>query len=589
MSVEEERQLLAESQQKGTLATLGTYAKLSGPGWLQSAITLGGGSLASSLFLGVLAGFSMLWLQPLAMVLGVIMLSAIGYVTLSTGERPFQAINRYVNPVLGWSWALASLLASMVWCLPQYNLANSVLQQNLLPGLLGEGSDLENTLVMGFPFSKLLIAGVILVITTLVTWSYDSGSWGIRLYELVLKIMVAMIVLCFFAVVFRLTFAEDALNWSEIFAGFVPDFSLLYTPASGFGAFLEKIPEQHQAFWGNLIVSKQRDVMFSAAATAVGINMTFLLPYSLLRKGWSKEFRGLLSFDLATGMFIPFVLATSCVIIASASQFHPRPEKLDDRIAQKVQITEDLAKDEKEKVKFQISKKLIGSYEKQLESFQNENGEGTTLSETPIKLSNAEKHLALALVNKQSSDLAQSLGDLTGKTIADIIFGLGVLGMTLSTITILMLISGMVICEIFNVPLSGWPHRLGTLAAATGVLGPFLWGKLGFYLAVPTSVFGLMLLPIAYLTFFLLMNQKTLLKDQMPTGGSRILWNVLMFIAAGTATCASVYAIWQKTEWYGIGAVALLLGLALAVQFTRKKPALPDIPPEDKGDNDMAS
>ena len=65
--VESERKILAEAQAKGAGATLAAYLRLSGPGWLQSAITLGGGSLASSLYLGVLAGVSLLWLQPLAM------------------------------------------------------------------------------------------------------------------------------------------------------------------------------------------------------------------------------------------------------------------------------------------------------------------------------------------------------------------------------------------------------------------------------------------------------------------------------------------------------------------------------------------
>ena len=47
--VEQDRQAILEAKQKGTLATLMTYARLSGPGWLQGAITLGGGSLAGSL------------------------------------------------------------------------------------------------------------------------------------------------------------------------------------------------------------------------------------------------------------------------------------------------------------------------------------------------------------------------------------------------------------------------------------------------------------------------------------------------------------------------------------------------------------
>jgi len=89
---EADRKLLLESQSKGIGATIKTYFKLSGPGWLQSASTLGGGSLAGALFLGVIGGYSMLWVQLFAMIMGVVMLSAISYVTLSTGESPFQGI-----------------------------------------------------------------------------------------------------------------------------------------------------------------------------------------------------------------------------------------------------------------------------------------------------------------------------------------------------------------------------------------------------------------------------------------------------------------------------------------------------------------
>ncbi len=72
--------------------------QLSGPGWLQSAITLGGGSLAGALFLGVLGGTSLMWLQLVAIIMGVIMLSAISYVTLSTGGRPFRGDQRRNQP-----------------------------------------------------------------------------------------------------------------------------------------------------------------------------------------------------------------------------------------------------------------------------------------------------------------------------------------------------------------------------------------------------------------------------------------------------------------------------------------------------------
>jgi hypothetical protein len=131
--VNRDRDLLVDAQRRGFFPTLGAYVRLSGPGWLQSAITLGGGSLASAMYLGVLTGLSMLWLQPFAMILGVVMLSAIAYVTTTTGKRPFGLINRRLNPVLGWSWALASLAANMVWSMPQYALSTDVLEKNLLP------------------------------------------------------------------------------------------------------------------------------------------------------------------------------------------------------------------------------------------------------------------------------------------------------------------------------------------------------------------------------------------------------------------------------------------------------------------------
>ena len=52
--VEQDRVMILNAQERGLGSTLGAYSKLSGPGWLQSAITLGGGSLSGALFLGIL-------------------------------------------------------------------------------------------------------------------------------------------------------------------------------------------------------------------------------------------------------------------------------------------------------------------------------------------------------------------------------------------------------------------------------------------------------------------------------------------------------------------------------------------------------
>ncbi|HLR26281.1 MAG TPA: hypothetical protein VK112_10475, partial [Fodinibius sp.] len=214
-SFDEETRMLRDVQGKGWLVKLKTYFKLSGPGWLQSAITLGSGSMASSLYLGVLTGYSMLWLQPIAMLLGIIMLSALGYVTLATNQRPFHAINEHINPILGWSWALGAMLASIVWAMPQFALASAVLQQNLFPGYLGPDSALGE-------FGSILVISVLLLAATIgVTWSYGKGSRGVRIYEMLLKGLVGLVVLSFFGVVIRLMFVTGTLNWEEIFVGFI--------------------------------------------------------------------------------------------------------------------------------------------------------------------------------------------------------------------------------------------------------------------------------------------------------------------------------------------------------------------------------
>ena len=53
-------------------------------------------------------------------------------------------------------------------------------------------------------------------------------------------------------------------------------------------------------------------------------------------------------------------------------------------------------------------------------------------------------------------------------------------------------------------------------------------------------------LPIAYFTFLLLMNSKSLLGDAMPTGARRLRWNVLMAIATAVATFGSVWTLKDK-------------------------------------------
>jgi Mn2+/Fe2+ NRAMP family transporter len=587
-----ERQMLQDLEGRGIGARVSTYARLSGPGWIASAITLGGGSLASSLYLGILGGYSLLWVQPLAMLMGIIMLSTIGYVTLSSGERPFRAINQHVSPVLGWGWALAVAAANVVWCMPQHSLAFGVLSQNLFPGLLGSGgtiptwaaSTFDDTTVggawIGANFAKLAVAAILLIVCLGVTWSYDRGGRGIWLYETCLKLVVATIVLCFFGVVVSLSLSSESLDWGTIFKGLVPDFGQFFRPAETFAPFLDAIGPVGDAareFWVATIVREQRDVLISAAATAVGINMTFMFPYTMLRRGWTKEFRGLSIFDLSTGMFIPYILATGFVVIASAARFHTElPEGFTTIVnEQGVEVLEV----DPEHAKYSEFQRLLSTRNEALRGGDTPNStDQESASENSTSITEpdlAERHLAAMLVHRDAFDLSRALDQLTGPLIANWIFGLGVLAMVLSTISILMLISGFVFAEMLACVPGGKVHRGGTLVAGVGgALWPLFWvGESQFYLAVVASVFGFMLLPFAYVTFVLLLNSQSLLGAERPAGFRRFIWNLLAISAAIVATFAAVYMVWDRARWAGVLVIGLYVGLAVMVFINQRNEA----------------
>ena len=544
MSIEKEKLFLREARSKGLYSCLAAYTKLSGPGWLQSAITLGGGSLASSLFLGVLAGYSLLWLQPIAIILGIIMLSAISHVTLSTGQSPFVSINNEINPVLGWGWAIATIMANIVWCLPQFSLGTAAITQNLAPSLDTTGG-------------KVGICCILLFLASIVIWAYDRGNRGVKIFDWLLKIMVGLVVISFFGVVIKMG-STGQLPWNDILPGFIPNLNLLTEPDNIYLPFLEKTGE-FRSFWENKIVSMQRDVMIAAAATAVGINMTFFMPFVLLRRKWGREHRGLAKFDLWTALLIPYVVATSCVVIAAGSQFNGKPESA--------------YKDYENRI---LHSNLNKGYTDFLTSrLEIEYGKDAYQKLAPIQkdellfsISSVDKDLAAMLVKRDAFNLAASLESLLkNKTFSHYVFGIGVVGMALSTIIILMTINGHAVCEILGKPHKGPVFLIGAYIAGLGVLGPFVWSDAAFWLAVPTSILGFTLIPVAYLSFFLLINNKKVLGRERPKGIIRIIWNSALLLSLLIMGTAAFYVAWNKS-WgdFQFGKIALIIfGILLLI------------------------
>lgn len=252
-----------------------------GPGWLLSAYTLGSGTAIGSLWAGAKYGYDLLWVQPLAMLLGVIVLSGAAYFTLQSDVSPYQRFKKEIHPAMALAWALASLFASVIWHLPQYGLASAALKE-----------------LIGFQETALtqtIVGACILGVSIAITWRYSSRG-GVTLYESIMKLLVWMTIICVAVVI-----VATRVPWGEVAGGLV--------------SF--RRPEGSST------------VIFGLLGAAVGINMTFLYPYSVRARGWGKGDTRFAIRDLLLGMFVPFVFATGMMIIASAVTLHAGGIELD--------------------------------------------------------------------------------------------------------------------------------------------------------------------------------------------------------------------------------------------------------------------
>jgi manganese transport protein len=402
------------------------YWSLAGPGWIQSALTLGAGSAGSSIFAGAVFGYKLLWVQPVAMFLGVIVFSAIGHQALITQARPYDVFRKRLHPALAVSWGAAVLLASIVWQFPQYALGTDVLKDMLD--------------VIGLNVPKAPIALALLAAGTALCWSYGRGSRrAVRLFERALKYFLLVMVASFLLVVIK-----TGLDFKELVKGFF-----------GFS-----IPRDREGL----------TIVLGALGAAVGINMTFLYPYTVLARGWGREHRGLKNFDLAVSMFMPFVLATSLVVIACANTLHRQGIRVQGAV-----------------------------------------------------------------------DAAHALAPVVGLTAGRVIFSLGVLSMCFTTLTIEMVICGFVLSEMLGFEPRGRAYMAATMIANIGLLGAFY--PLPVWLPVVVSSFALVVMPLAYIGFFILQNKRSYLGDDLNRGLKGTVWNVLLLLAIVVVAIGAVLKI----------------------------------------------
>jgi Mn2+/Fe2+ NRAMP family transporter len=421
------------------------YLGLMGPGFMQSAMTLGGGTAFASIFAGAAFGYDLLWVAPLAMLLGIIVLGAVAYQTLAVDMDPFQAMRQYAGGFFAWGWAISGIVSSIIWQFAQYALAAAMLQ------LLGADLGIEApTWVWGL---------VALAWCISVAMLYGRAPKLVRLYENILKTMVWLIVGC--------------LAWVVIKTG-IPE------PGQLLGGLIPSIPESNKGVMGLTLV-------VSGLAAAVGANMIFVFPYTLRKRGWGPAHQKLARLDLGFGMFVPYVLAAGLLLIAAASIFHFQSPELFE------------------------GKKI-----------------------TPWVC-------------------AQVLAapDRLGPTVGLWAFGLGILAMALSSITMQMLCSGFALSVMTGKKTDGHMYRLGMLVPSIGVLGAVYWKDMAMWVAVPTNIVCGLLLPIAYIGFIRLQRNRSYLGDATPSGTMGRLW----LFGMGVSTAVMIgflgwFAVTALPSWF---------------------------------------
>ncbi len=431
--IQREQEYLQDLNRKPLFRRIKGYFNLTGPAWLQSAMTLGAGSAAASVIAGASFGYQLLWVQPLAMLLGAAMMAALGNVTLTRGERPYRSFSRELGGWVAFLWALGAIVASVIWHFPQYGLVGAAVGDlGDLAGAAGEAS-------LGSYALKFGAGALVLAVSIFVTWNYGSNSRGIRLYESFLRWMIRLVIVAFTVVVI-----QTGIHWELFFRGL----------------FTFQVPNV-DGVW---------IVILGAFGAAVGINMTFLYPYSLLAKGWGKAHKGLARYDLFASMFLPYFIITSLVMIAMA-------EKIWD------------------------------------------------------------PSLGVVRSDLRPVEAAAALGSVLGSTAGRIVFDLGLIGMACGAISTQMVVCGFTFCEMLGLEYTVRRYRMFTLAPAIGILGVAF--RYPLWMPIAASAICLTLLPLAYISFFLMNNRRSYLGAAVGAGWSRWVFNLVLLIAILAAVLGS--------------------------------------------------
>ena len=282
-AIKEKAYLKELKKQPSTKRFMG-YVKLSGPGFMNAAFTLGAGSFASSVTLGAAYGYDMLWIPLYSFAFGIFMLALATRFVTGSEMNVIEAQDKFHGKFFG-SFAtglVACFIASIVYTFGQYAL----------------GSDALTSLfqVVGLPIPKSISWIVLVAISVPLSMMYGSGEnpKAVKFVENAMKVMIGIMLLVFGAVI-----CVTGIN----------------LPAMVKGLLIPKLPSGMDGI-----------IMLIGSMTAtIGVMDWVLFNNGMISRGYSEEHETLGRFDAFFGGLLPVTLILSFVSIAFAEAFSGKP------------------------------------------------------------------------------------------------------------------------------------------------------------------------------------------------------------------------------------------------------------------------
>ena len=238
------------------------YTKYTGPAFLEAATTLGAGSFASCAAMGAAYGYKMLWIPFYSYLLGMFMLTlgirfaVHSKVDIITAQNTHQSklVGSVVTGVIG------SCLGYWTFTFGQYALGTDALQN--MAALAG----------ISFPRSINWI--LIFALSFPFAWMYGKNDKAVRFVENVTKVLIALMLVLFGAVLF-----VTGVDWSSLFRGL-----LVPTLPSGIEGISTGI---------------------AALISVVAVGDWLQHHYAMRQRGFTPAHEKLAHFDLVVGGLIP--------------------------------------------------------------------------------------------------------------------------------------------------------------------------------------------------------------------------------------------------------------------------------------------